>query len=129
MSEAAKRFLLVLWMTAVAVVGGERAIEQFRRPGALTARGETHWFGWAYRDPALLARLERAEKLLSPGESVCIDATRSSVDSLWLRVMMNYSLWKQPPADACAAGNPEGPLTRIFISQEGAVTVVRRDRH
>jgi hypothetical protein len=121
-----RRILLAAAITGIALVVASRAAEQLKRPGSMTARGEKLWFGWAYRDPALLARLESAEHLLRPGEGFCLDFDSRRVPAAWLQAMTNYAFWRQLPAGACptTAGGDAG-LVRIAISETGDVAVVR----
>jgi hypothetical protein len=128
MNPIGRRLALGVSMAIVAVVVSARAIQQFRRPGALTSRGETRWLGWAYRDPTLLENLERTERLLVPGEPICIDASLRNVDPLWLRVMTNYALWRQPPAGPCGSPSAPSGFTRIVISKDGNTAIARKAR-
>ena len=123
MRESAKKAALGVWMAVVAAVAITRAAEQLRRPGALTARGETRWLGWAYRDPALLAGLERTQKFLS-GDPICVDSSANRTDPFWLRVMTNYALWREPPAGPCGTTGPRNRVTRIIISADRRIAVV-----
>ena len=126
MSAAFRRFLLAAAIAGIALVVGYRAAEQVKSPGALTARSERLWYGWAYRDPALLARLESSEKLLRPGETFCLEFGSRRVPPAWLEAMTNYAYWRELPVGACpsAPGGTAGPV-RIAVSESGDVAVVR----
>lgn len=126
MSAAFRRFLLAAAITGIALVLGFRTVEQMKRPGALTARSERLWYGWAYRDPALLARLESSEAVLRPGETFCLDFGSTRVPPAWLQAMTNYAYWRELPAGAC----PSTPVrranfARIVVSDSGRVAIVR----
>ena len=126
MREPRRSLFLGAAIAGIALVVGFRAAEQIRHPGALTARGEKLWFGWAYPDPALLGRLENAESLLRPGEAFCVDLNSSRVPPAWLQAMTNYAFWREVPAGPCP-GAPGGAanLVRIAVSEKGDVAVVR----
>lgn len=128
MIEAGRRLLLGAAMAGIAVVVGIRAGEQLRRPGALTARAERLWLGWAYRDPALLARLENTESLLRPGDAFCLEFDPARVDPTWLRAMTNYAYWRELPAGPCPRAAARTGLVRIVVSGPGSVAVVREAR-
>ena len=125
MTENRRRLLLGAAMAGIALVAAFRAAEQLKRPGALTARGERLWLGWAYRDPALLSRLETMETRLRPGESFCLDADPARTDPAWLQAMTNYAFWRETPTGPCPARvNPAGPA-RVAVSRDGKVEILR----
>jgi hypothetical protein len=110
-----KRWLLAVAATGIGLVLVSRGREQWRNPGAMTARGETRWLGWAYRDPRLLGRLEAAEPRLPASATFCLEATRQNADSLWLRAMTNYVFFRARPDDACRF--------RVLVTETGEVSI------
>jgi len=125
-SAAFRSVLLAAAIAGIALVAGFRAAEQLKHPGALTARSERLWFGWAYRDPALLSRLEGSESLLRPGEGFCLEFDPRRVDPTWLRAMTNYAYWRELPAGTC----PSTPVrranfARVVVRDSGSVAIVR----
>ena len=125
MTEGVRRLLLVAAMAGIALVAGVRAAGQLKRPGALTARGERLWLGWAYRDPVLLSRLETMETRLRPGESFCLDADPARTDPAWLQAMTNYAFWRETPAGPCPAKGSGAGTVRVTVSRDGRVEVLR----
>ncbi len=125
-SAAFRRFLLAAAIAGIALVVGFRTAEQLKSPGALTARSERLWYGWAYRDPALLARLESSENRFRPGEGFCLEFDSRRIDPTWLQAMTNYAYWRELPAGACPSApvGTAGPV-RIAVSESGDVAVVR----
>lgn len=126
MSEAFRRLFLTAAIAGIALVVGFRTAEQLERPGALTARSERLWYGWAYRDPALLARLESSENLLRPGEGFCLEFDPRRIDPTWLRAMTNYAYWRELPAGACLSTPVRrASLAKIVVADSGKVAIVR----
>ena len=124
MTSRARQFLLSLAMGGIAAIVVSRAVEQAKRPGATKARGERS-LSWAYRDPLLLACLEKAEARLTPGETYCLEFDPSRVNPTWLLAMTNYTFWREIPDGPCPSGPNPRRLARVVISRSGAVAIVR----
>jgi len=75
----------------------------------LTGRGERRFFGWAYREPALQARLSRAAVGARYGEAICMRDPAGAVDPGWLRMIAIYYF---PEQITLVAGRSNGPPCR-----------------
>jgi hypothetical protein len=103
---AAAGALLALW---IAAISGPRVVALVRGQAPRDAVGEDRFYGFSYRDPALVGRLEEIGQRLPTGFAV-LPVCGPECETGWYSFMTAYAL----PRQAVVGAKTEGQLGAVF---------------